>query len=150
MYLFSLVQLQLNVRIWNHYKQPENYWRSHHPTHTTILYVTEFIQQHSTLIIFLSLICRKLIWHQRSKYCRYNFWYQSQGNARRTLEQSAELSVTPAVGLNCFLNCAILYSAIFVMRCHPRLVFNILNNFVHKWTFPYSVGCVWAISNRFW
>ena len=35
----------------------------------------------------------------------------------------------------------------FGHSCHRRRIFNMLNNFLHEWTFPHSVRAFWAISS---
>ena len=34
----------------------------------------------------------------------------------------------------------------FRHACHRHRIFNMLNNFMHEWTFPHSVRALWAIS----
>ena len=68
-------------------------------------------------------------------------------NARRTLELSAELSVTRGCWRELIpqVHGVVFYD--FRHSCHQRRIFNRLNNFVHKWTFPHSVRAFWAISS---
>ena len=66
--------------------------------------------------------------------------------ARRTLELSAELSVSRDCWRKLISQvCGVIFCD-FRHACHRRRIFNMLNNFMHEWTFPHSVRALWAIS----
>ena len=67
--------------------------------------------------------------------------------ARRTLELSAELSVTRGCWRKLFPQvCGVMFCD-FCHACHELRIFNMLNNFVHEWTLTHSVRAFWAISS---
>ena len=71
----------------------------------------------------------------------------SKRKARRTQELSAELSVTRGCWRKLFPPvCGVIFCD-FRLACYERRIFNMLNNFVHEWTFPHSVRAFWAISS---
>ena len=67
--------------------------------------------------------------------------------AQRTLEQSAELSITRDCWRKPFPQVCGVVLCDFCHSCYRCQIFNMLNNFVHEWTFPHSVRAFWAISS---
>ena len=72
-----------------------------------------------------------------------NAWFE----ARRTLELSAELSVTRGCWRKLFPQVWGVMFCDFCHACHELRIFNMLNNFVHEWTLTHSVRAFWAISS---